>query len=222
VPNLLPVLVSSYVENALAGAGACKTVRLDQVGEMVLKPGARARLFTAREEFLVDRVGLTWQARFPLVGPISMRVTDSYHSGQGLLEVRVLGLPLQRKRGPELARGEAFRYLAEIPWTPHAMLANRELRWRELDARVVEVATDLDGERVAVRLIFDEHGDIMQTIAERPRVEAGNALTPWIGEYRDYEVLGGVRIPTRGAVRWDLPEGPFTYWRGTITALELL
>jgi hypothetical protein len=62
----------------------------------------------------------------------------------------------------------------------------------------------------------------MQTIAERPRVEAGNALTPWIGEYRDYEVLGGVRIPTRGAVRWDLPEGPFTYWRGTITALELL
>ena len=23
-----------------------------------------------------------------------------------------------------------------------------------------------------------------------------------------------------GEVRWDLPEGPFTYWRGTITSLE--
>src|SRR6185312_4256022 len=192
------VVLSSYVERALAGAGACQTVRVEQVGEMVLKPGARPRRFTASEEFLIDRVGFTWQARFPLVGPISMRVTDSYRSGEGLLEVCVLGLPLQRKRGPELAQGEAFRYLAEIPWAPHAMLANPELQWRELDRRVVEVATDVVGERVAVRLIFDEHGDIAQTIAERPRVEAGNALTPWVGEYRDYGVRDGVRIPTRG------------------------
>jgi hypothetical protein len=22
-------------------------------------------------------------------------------------------------------------------------------------------------------------------------------------------------------VRWELPEGPFTYWRGTVTSLEL-
>jgi hypothetical protein len=29
-------------------------------------------------------------------------------------------------------------------------------------------------------------------------------------------------VPTRGEVRWDLADGPFTYWRGTITSLELL
>ncbi len=26
-----------------------------------------------------------------MLGPVSMRVTDSYHSGRGLLEVRLLG-----------------------------------------------------------------------------------------------------------------------------------
>jgi hypothetical protein len=79
----------------------------------------------------------------------------------------------------------------------------------------------VDGDRVAVRLVFNEEGEITQTVAERPRMEAGNAITRWVGEYADYRELGGVVVPTRGEVRWELPEGPFTYWRGTITSLEL-
>jgi hypothetical protein len=34
-------------------------------------------------------------------------------------------------------------------------------------------------------------------------------------------VIGGVRIPTRAEVRWELPDGAFTYWRGTVTSLEI-
>jgi hypothetical protein len=95
------------------------------------------------------------------------------------------------------------------------------LEWRELDRRVVDFATDVGGERAAVRLIFDEHGDIAQTVAERPRAEAGSVLSRWVGVYRDYQIRGCVRIPTRAEVRWELPEGPFTYSRGTIAALEM-
>jgi hypothetical protein len=50
-------------------------------------------------------------------------------------------------------------YLAEIAWVPHAILANPQLAWRELDRRTVEVATDV-GARVAVRLVFNERGEI--------------------------------------------------------------
>jgi hypothetical protein len=42
------------------------------------------------------------------------------------------------------------------------------------------------------------------------------------GAFSDYEVVGGVRVPTQAEVRWQLPEGPFTYWRATITSLELV
>lgn len=45
--------------------------------------------------------------------------------------------------------------------------------------------------------------------------------TPWAGTYGDYAIVGGVRVPTRGEVRWELPDGPFVYWRGTIASLEL-
>jgi len=54
----------------------------------------------------------------------------------------------------------------------------------------------------------------------RPR--EGDVPRPWGGEFRDYVVLGGVRIPVRGEVYWHLPEGRFTYWRGQVTSLEVL
>lgn len=218
----LPRLVRAYAERAVgAEPRIAAAIRVAQVGEMILKPGASPRPFTATEEFAVSRVAFAWRARFPMLGPISMRVTDSYDGSDGKLEVRLLGLPLQRQHGPQLAQGEAYRYLAEIAWVPQAILANGQLTWRDVDERTVELLTSVRGEQIGVRLIFNEAGEIAQTVAERPRLEAGNAVTRWIGEYADYERLGGVLVPKRGEVRWELAEGPFTYWRGTITSLEV-
>ncbi len=219
----LPALVRDYANRCVAEQrGTYRTVRIRQRGEMSLKPGASPRLFEATEEFTIEQVAFAWEARFPMLGPLALRVTDSYDGREGRLEVRMLGIPVQRKRGPELAQGEAFRYLAEIAWVPQAIIANRQLEWREVDDHTVEVATRVRDERIAVRLIFNSAGELARTEAQRPRVEAGNALTPWIGAYGDYRTVGGVRVPTRGEVRWELPGGPFTYWRGSITSLELL
>jgi hypothetical protein len=188
---------------------------------MVLKPGARPRPFSASEEFATDRVAFAWRARFPIAGPVGLRVTDSYDGRNGWLEVRLLGLPIRRSHGPQLTQGEAFRYLAEIVWVPQAILANPQLAWRELDARTVEVATQVGNARIAVRLSFNDRGELEQTVADRPRVEAAGAVTRWVGVYGDYQELGGVRVPTRAEVRYELPEESFTYWRGTVTSLEL-
>ncbi len=216
----LPPLVRAYAGAVLpAEPVSGRTVRVEQVGEMIFKPNAAPHPFRASEEFAVDHVAFAWHARFPLLGPLTLRVTDSYDGRNGLLAVRLLGLPLQRRHGPGLAQGQAFRYLAEIPWAPQAILANPQLEWRELDGRTVEVGTAVGAARIAVRLIFNERGEIEQTAAARPRLEAGGAATPWTGVYADYQALGGVRVPTRGEVRWELPEGPFTYWRGSITSL---
>ena len=218
--DALPKPVRDYLAAALPGQPArVHRVRVTQTGEMVTKPGGRPLRFEAVEEFEVDRVAFAWRARFPVLGPLALRVTDSYDPPDGRLEVRVLGVAIQRRRGPELAQGEAFRYLAEIPWGPHAVRANGELEWREIDEATAEVATVVGGERLAVRLGFDGT-DVIQTSASRPRLEAHGALTRWIGEYSDYTSLRGIRVPRHGEVRWELPEGPFTYWRGAITDVE--
>jgi hypothetical protein len=62
---------------------------------------------------------------------------------------------------------------------------------------------------------------LSQTIADRPRAEAGNVVMPWIGEYSDYQAFDGVCVPTYGEVRWETPDGPFKYWRGKIVSLTV-
>jgi hypothetical protein len=190
---------------------------------MWLKPGSRAKRFTATEVFAVDRIAFSWQARFPLLGPLAMKVVDGYADGEGELVVRLLGLPIQRQRGPETSIGEALRYLAELPWVPHAIAHNRELEWRQLDERSVEVATQLGPERLRVLTEFDTRGDIVRTAATRPRLDGKNWVpTPWAGEFGDYKVLSGIRIPTSAEVYWELPVGRYVYWRGRVTSAELL
>jgi len=172
--------------------------------------------FTAREHFEVERAAFAWRARFPF----GLRVVDAYDRGRGLLELRVFGIRVQRQRGPEVDVGEAMRYLAELPWVPHAIERNSELEWRELDERSVEVATRVADERAAVTFEFDVDGDIVRASAVRKR-QTGKQWeeTPWGGEFREYEVLGGIRIPTAAEVRWEIEDEPFVYWRGRVLSV---
>jgi hypothetical protein len=71
---------------------------------------------------------------------------------------------------------------------------------------------------------FDASGDIVRCSAgARPRaVDRASVPTRWAGELSDYRTLGGIRMPTRAVVYWDLPERRFTYWRAQVTSAEAL
>ena len=116
-----------------------------------------------------------------------------------------------------------MRYLAELPWVPYAILGNSELEWRELDPRSVEVATRVGSGRAAVTLHFNETSDIVRASAlDRPSQEGKRLVErAWFGDFGDYRELAGVRVPTAAEVAWELPDGPFTYFRGRLTSLEV-
>jgi hypothetical protein len=155
---------------------------------------------------------------------VALNVVDGYADGEGELRAHLLGIPVMRQAGTETTVGEALRYLAELPWIPHAMRANRELEWRELDDYAVQVSTRVRSHQVGVRVDFDDNGDIARTSCPaRPRPVGKTFVpTPWAGEFRDYALLGGTRIPTTAEVCWELPRGPFVYWRGRVCSVELL
>jgi hypothetical protein len=201
----LPRLVAHYLDRAQA-SGSPERIQIEQEGRMWMKPGGRALRFRAVEEFEVRRVAFSWRARFPL----GLRVSDGYADGKGTLEVRLLGLPLRRQAGPEIDEGEALRYLAELPWVPHAMAHNPGLEWRALEDDAVEVSCG----HLAVRLDFDAEGDIVRASSDLRRYEG----TPrsWGGEYSAYAVLGGMRLPTAAEVYWELDSGRFVHWRGRV------
>jgi hypothetical protein len=220
---ILPPLVGAYVDRHLATEVKAGRVCLTQTGEMQLKPG-RWLGFAAVQEISVDRVEFSWKARFTVAPLVSLHVRDWYRDQDAALEGRLWGrFPVLRARGPEVVRSEAMRYLAELPWAPQAMVGNRELEWREIDDASVDVATRVADSRVGVRLHLDEAGDIVKATAEaRPRRVGKHAIgTPFIGSFGAYEEVGGVRVPTTAEAVWQLPDGPYTYFRARLTNLEI-
>jgi uncharacterized protein DUF6544 len=179
---------------------------------MWLKPGGRALRFTAVEELESRRVAFSWRARFPF----GLRVFDGYDGKDGRLDVRLLGVPVQRQRGQEITEGEILRYLAELPWVPPAKELNNELEWRNVDERTVDVAA----KGLTVRLDLDPNGDVVRASSGLRRYQG--KPTPWVGEYSAYETLGGMRLPTAAEVWWELETGRYVYWAGRVTSAEAL
>jgi hypothetical protein len=188
---------------------------------MRLSPRAAWKPFTAHQHFDAERTFFDWRARMRFAGPLCMHVTDRFEAARGGLVVKMLGIPVVRSQGPELDEGELMRYLAELPWNPAAMVLNPALQWTQLDDRTLEVRCDEGSVQATVQLELDAQGDIISARANRPRsVGKRSVRTPWGGTFADYEWIGGIRIPTRVEVRWDLPEGPFHWFRGEISAYE--
>lgn len=219
----LPELVRNYLTRSLPQDSTLpRMVRVHQTGEVWKKPGARAMDFEAIEDFAVERVAFSWRARFPIVGPLAIKVIDGFTDGAGQLRVSLLGIPLQTQTGRETNRGEAMRYLAELAWAPQAIAANRELEWRNVDERTVEVECGV-AEGKAVRWEFNEAGDLVRATGVRPfPVGKTFVASHWGGNFDEYEDFAGTRVPAFGEAWWQLPEGRFVYWRGRIEALELV
>ena len=201
-------------------------VRLEQRFAMDLG-GGRWRPGTAVHLAAVDRPGFCWWAEVDLAPLVVAHVEDSLVDDRGLLDARALGIvPVAHEEGEATTRGELLRWLAELPWTPSAVTAAPGLRWRSVAPDVVEVTAEAGGVTEAVRLRFDPD-TAMPVAAEadaRPRTEGDRTVErPWRGTFTDVDVVGGVRLPRRGEVAWQLDDGSWSpYWRGEITAVAVV
>jgi len=219
----VPAIIQSFARRAVYGNRVPDTVWLSQRGEMRASRRGPWRRFAAEQVISIREPGFAWRARVQMAPLVLAHILDCYVDGEGLLEARLFGsLPFARAAGPEANRGELMRYLGELAWAPHAMLHNPQLSWREIDPATVEVSAESPAGPAQVRLIF-ENGDIVRVETDdRPRA-AGRRLVPtrWEGRCCDYREIGGCRIPTRAAVSWLLEDGPFEYWRGSVTAFGI-
>ena len=153
--------------------------------------------------------------------PLPAVVVDSYIDGEGTLDARLLGsVPLAHVRVHDISRGELMRYLAELVWVPDALLNAPSLSWRELGDRRIEVSANSRHGQAAIRMLFDDAGDIGAIEADnRPRrIGQETVDTDWRGTFSDYQQFGRYRLPTKGEVSWMLDDGTFTYWRGEIVS----
>jgi hypothetical protein len=221
----LPGPVQRYFRTALQpGQRMLAAVTLGHAGTFNMSArGERWFVFTSNQRVVLARRGFDWDAHIRLLPGLSFRVHDAYVAGEGILNARLLGLPVVNLHGtPELARGELMRFLAEAAWYPTALLPSQGVQWTPVDDRHARATLADSDTRVTLTFGFGADGLIESVRAEdRGRTVAGKVVpTPWEGRWTHHAQRDGMRVPLEGEVAWILPDGPKPYWRGRITRLE--
>lgn len=222
----LPPIVEAFARRSGAMPDAQPpSVSFTQAAELRLKPGGAFQPFRAWQVVATRRAGFMWEARRDFGPFVAVRVVDALADGEGMLEARLLGsIPVASAKGPDVTLGEAFRYLAELPWVPDAIFANRDLRWAQTGDRTVEVALATPAGEARVTFGFDAAGDIVTMEAKgRPARDASGAAVrlDWRGSFGDYAQVGPRRIPATGAVGYVYSAGYEDYFRGRIVDYQL-
>lgn len=214
----LPDLIAGYVNRNVPDIpDGVQGTLIQQRGSMRLDPDKPWLPFTAEQTMTDNEVGFVWHARVRMAPLVTAVVEDAFENGHGRLDAKIWGLlSVAHGRGVDIDRGEAQRYLAELPWNPLALLNNSALQFEQRDDDTIRVW--VFDPKTWVDLVFDAHGDIVgASTTTRTRGEEGPQ--PWVGRFGDYREFGGMRAPGTGRVSWLAPEGEFEYWRGEITSL---
>jgi hypothetical protein len=220
----LPVPVVRYFEFALTpGQPFIRTARVEHRGEFRTGLDAPWSPFRSVQHFSADPPGFVWDAKIDMVPVVGVRVRDRYLSGEAGMLGKVAALvPVVDQQGSwELAAGALHRYLAESAWLPTALLPREGLVWEAVDDSTARVTLTDSHVRVSLDVHFATSGEIARVEAERYRdVDGVGVLTPFVGHFRDYVRVDGMRIPREGEVEWVLPEGRFSYWRGRVERID--
>jgi len=181
--------------------------------------------FTATQLVTTQRLGFDWDAKIQMIPFVNVFVHDTYLLKEGHLQASILGLFSVAKihNTSELNQGELLRFLAETVWYPTALLPSQGIVWEAINQHSSR-ATLTDGKTTAsVVFQFDTEGLITSMRAESRcyRVVGDKSIfMPWVGNFREYEIHNGMRIPLEGEVGWEHPEGVRLYFKGKITKIS--
>jgi hypothetical protein len=219
----LPEPVRRYLQYAIReGAPAVRTAHLRHGGDFRTKPDDSWFAIKGEQHFTVAKPGFVWNASIWPAPVVSIDARDRLLSARGNMLVKLFStFAIADASGAEIDQGAQLRWLGECAWFPYAYVGD-DVQWEPIDARSARVTLRRDGLPVTAVVTIDDDGRLTELRAERYRDVGGgkSVLGRWNGRYSDYRQFNGFRVPTSVDVTWELEDGPFTYARFRVTALD--
>uniref|UniRef100_B8HL26 Uncharacterized protein n=1 Tax=Cyanothece sp. (strain PCC 7425 / ATCC 29141) TaxID=395961 RepID=B8HL26_CYAP4 len=222
----LPPPVQRYFRTVLTeGQPIVTAVRVSHQGQFNLgEVKDQWRPFTSTQWVITHPPGFDWDGTIRLAPGVQVRVHDAYVGGEGILQATLLGLiPLVHLQDRDaVAEGELFRFLAEAAWYPTALLPSQGIHWEAIDDTTARATLTDHKLTVSLEFQFDPEGRIsgVRAAGRYRNVKGQLVATPWQCRFWGYAARSGMEVPLAGEVAWELPEGVWSYWRGSITELH--
>ncbi len=218
----MPLGVQRWLDRCLpVGLDMPSGLRIEQEGAMDIR--GRWTPFTATGLYTATPLAFTWRARLHMLPGVWIVAEDGHRDGHGWGGARLWGsIPIGKRTGPEVLKSQLVRNLGELPWLPALALTDPSLSWTEDGDTAFEVRSTAGGQEARVRFELDAAGDIIRAFSPaRPYdIPDGFVEAPWYYEFSEHCEFDGVRLPAAGLATFDKADGPWEYFRCTVTSVR--
>lgn len=140
---------------------------------------------------------------------------DAFVDGTGSMKgVLAKSITLFNQKGPEMDQACLVTFLAEAVLLPSALLQDY-IRWESIDGNRVKAEIFYGDLSAGGIFTFDDSGELMSfTTEDRFQVESNGASVqvPWTVKFGEYQILNGIKQPTRLQAIWHEEEKDLIYF----------
>ncbi|MFA0965017.1 DUF6544 family protein [Roseivirga sp. BDSF3-8] len=193
--------------------GGQEIAHLHQTGRMKLDNDGKWLPVAAQQWFRMDKPGFIWYADVGGTSLMRLSGMDKYQNGKGHMLIKLYSIwPVVNASGSQIDQGVAVRYLAETVWLPQAALSPY-IKWEQTGPASATATLSYKEVTVEGEFTFNSKGQVIRFEAMR-FYDKAKAMKPWIIhiDENSYKTFGGIIIPSKASVTWQLDSGDFTWY----------
>jgi len=211
----LPDPVQRYFKHVLKeGQAPVQTMRMLQNGQFRTDLKKDWINLDGEEYLTADKPGFVWQGKAYM-----FTARDMYLADRGKLAVYVYHIfEVQQAEGKKSDEAELMRWATESVCSPTNLLPRKNLQWQPIDDKSARLNFKYNNISLFFKVTFNDKNEIVQMETDRYNIDGNKEK--WIFKPGNYQVLGGMLIPTALESGWHLREGYSPYAILNITKIE--
>lgn len=220
----LPEPVQKWlVWSGSVGKAEARSMYLKQSGQIKLKPEQKHWIPAKAEQYSTfEPPEFTWKVNMKMAPGTHISGKDVFRNGRAQMRIKFDGvMPLSKTENSiKTNQSSLQRYLMELSSCPPAALSSY-VAWQEVDGTTATARMELNGVSGTADFHFDEQGELKSVTALRYKdsdEEAEKMLCT--ANILDYMGVDGIKVPSKIEIVWDLPEGPFTWYKFEVNGVQ--
>jgi hypothetical protein len=154
-----------------------------------------------------------------MFGVIPFEGRDKYLNGQGNMLGKLLKkVTLFDVTGAEINVSAAVTYLSESLVVPACAL-QPYIRWEAIDPNHAKASLEYKGVKAEGIFTFNDKGEFTKFETDERYMDTGEGTSQkskWTAEASNYIEKNDIKIPSRLKAIWNLPDGDYEYFAGTL------
>ncbi|HSP21713.1 MAG TPA: DUF6544 family protein [Planococcus sp. (in: firmicutes)] len=205
------------------GKDEARSMYLKQSGQVKLKPEQKQWTSAKAEQYTTfEPPEFTWKVDMKMAPGTHISGKDVFRNGRAQMRIKFDGImPLSKTEKSYKTNQSALqRYLMELSCCPPAALSSY-VSWQKVDSTTATAEMELNGVSGTADFHFDAQGELKSVNALRYKDSDEKAeMLPCTAHILSYMEVGGIKVPSKIEIVWDLPDGPFTWYRFEVSDVQ--